>query len=166
MQQETTTRASAVPIRSGIVMLSGYGIKVAVERRHSNRQRRDRPAAPPRPLCQGDEPDQAARRPRADRLCDPRSSALAARAKAAFIQLDHDWADLDGIDRRLGRCPAATGAGVCSRTPSIGSRSRASSWKPKIKGQMAVLDSFASTAPVRCARRSHCSIAPTASTTS
>jgi hypothetical protein len=34
MHQETTTRPSAVPIRSGIVTLSGYGIKVAVDRRH------------------------------------------------------------------------------------------------------------------------------------
>ena len=34
MHQETTTRPSAVPIRSGIVTLSGYGISVAVRRRH------------------------------------------------------------------------------------------------------------------------------------
>jgi hypothetical protein len=34
MQNESTTRPSAVPVRSGIVMLSGYGIKVSVDRRH------------------------------------------------------------------------------------------------------------------------------------
>ncbi len=33
MHQETITRPSTVPIRSGIVM-TGYGIKVAVDRRH------------------------------------------------------------------------------------------------------------------------------------
>lgn len=34
MHHETTTRPSAVPIRNGILMLSGFGIKVATERNH------------------------------------------------------------------------------------------------------------------------------------
>jgi hypothetical protein len=34
MHQETTTQPTAVPIRNGVVTLSGYGIKVAVDRRH------------------------------------------------------------------------------------------------------------------------------------
>ena len=38
MHQETTTRPSAVPIRSGIVMLSGYGIRVSVESPAPSRQ--------------------------------------------------------------------------------------------------------------------------------
>ena len=34
MHHDSTTQPSAVPIRSGIVMLTGYGIKVSVDRRH------------------------------------------------------------------------------------------------------------------------------------
>ena len=93
MHQETTTRPSAVPIRSGIVTLSGFGIKVAVDPRHLavsdgiGRQRRA-----------GRFAKATSRIKRLVVIAQTGFVTLEALrwlhdAKAAFIQLDHESSD-------------------------------------------------------------------------
>ena len=102
MHQETTTGPSAVPIRSGIVTLSGYGIRVAVDRRHLavsdgiGRRRRESRFA-----------KATSRIKRLVVLAQSGFVTLEALrwlhdAKAAFVHLDHDasilTASISGLD--------------------------------------------------------------------
>ena len=141
MHQETTTRPSAVPIRSGIVTLSGYGIKVAVDRRHLSvsdgigRQRRA-----------GRFAKATSRIKRLVVIAQTGFVTLEALrwlhdAKAAFIQLDHDGsiltASIGGLDdARLRRAQALI--------PNTEHRLAIARelLEAKLKGQLAVLDSF------------------------
>ena len=141
MHQETTTRPSAVPIRSGIVTLSGYGIKVAVDRRHLSvsdgigRQRRA-----------GRFAKATSRIKRLVMIAQTGFVTLEALrwlhdAKAAFIQLDHDGsiltASIGGLDdARLRRAQA-----LMPMTEHRLAIAR-ELLEAKIKGQLAVLDSF------------------------
>ena len=141
MHQETTTRPSAVPIRSGIVMLSGYGIKVAVDRRHLavsdgiGRQRRD-----------GRFAKATSRIKRLVVLAQTGYVTLEALrwlhdAKAAFIHLDHDGsiltASIGGLDdARLRRAQA-----LLPHTEHRLAIAR-ELLEAKLKGQLAVLESF------------------------
>lgn len=141
MHQKTTTQPSAVPIRSGIVTLSGFGIKVAVDRRHLavsdgiGRQRRA-----------GRFAKATSRIKRLVVIAQTGFVTLEALrwlhdAKAAFIQLDHDGAiltaSIGGLDdARLRRAQALIGH-TEYRLPIARELLEA-----KIKGQLAVLDSF------------------------
>ena len=141
MHQETTTRPSAVPIRSGIVTLSGYGIKVAVDRRHLavsdgiGRQRRE-----------GRFAKATSRIKRLVVIAQTGFVTLEALrwlhdAKAAFIQLDHDGsiltASIGGLDDARLRRAQALLPNTEHRLPIARELLEA-----KIKGQLAVLDSF------------------------
>lgn len=141
MHQETTTRPSAVPIRSGIVTLSGYGIKVAVDRRHLSvsdgigRQRRA-----------GRFAKATSRIKRLVVIAQTGFVTLEALrwlhdVKAAFIHLDHDGsiltASIGGLDdARLRRAQALL--------PMTDHRLLIARelLEAKIKGQLALLDSF------------------------
>ena len=141
MHQETTTRPSAVPIRNGVVSLSGYGIKVAVDRRHLavsdgvGRQRRE-----------GRFAKATSRIKRLVVLAQTGFVTIEALrwlhdAKAAFIHLDHDalvlTASIGGLDdARLRRAQALL--------PNTEHRLAIARelLEAKIKGQLAVLDSF------------------------
>lgn len=141
MHQETTTRLGAVPIRSGVVTLSGYGIKVAVDRRHLavndgiGRQRRE-----------GRFAKATSRIKRLVVIAQTGFVTLEALrwlhdAKAAFIHLDHDasilTASVGGLDdARLRRAQALL--------PNTGHRLAIARelLEAKLKGQLAVLDSF------------------------
>ncbi len=141
MHQETTTRPGAVPIRSGIVMLSGYGIKISVDRRHLavsdgiGRQRRE-----------GRFAKATSRIKRLVVLAQTGFVTLEALrwlhdAKAAFIQLDHDasilTASIGGLDdARLRRAQA-----LIANTEHRLAISR-ELLEAKLKGQLAVLNSF------------------------
>jgi CRISPR-associated endonuclease Cas1 len=141
MHQETTTRPSAVPIRSGIVTLSGYGIRVAVDRRHLavsdgiGRQRRT-----------GRFAKATSRIKRLVVIAQTGFVTLEALrwlhdAKAAFIQIDHDGsiltASIGGLDdARLRRAQA-----LIPMTEHRLAIAR-EILEAKIKGQLAVLDSF------------------------
>jgi CRISPR-associated protein Cas1 len=141
MHQETTIRPSAVPIRSGIVMLSGYGIKVAVDRRHLSvndgigRQRRTSRFA-----------KATSRIKRLVVLAQIGYVTLEALrwlhdAKAAFVQLDHDGAiltaSIGGLDdARLRRAQA-----LLPHTEHRLAIAR-ELLEAKLKGQLAVLESF------------------------
>lgn len=141
MHQETTTRPSAVPIRSGIVSLSGYGIKVAVDRRHLSvsdgigRQRRA-----------GRFAKATSRIKRLVVIAQTGFVTLEALrwlhdAKAAFVQLDHDGsiltASIGGLDdARLRRAQA-----LIPMTEHRLAIAR-EILEAKLKGQLAVLDSF------------------------
>jgi CRISPR-associated endonuclease Cas1 len=141
MHQETTTRPNAVPIRSGIVTLSGYGIKVAVDRRHLavsdgvGRRRRE-----------GRFAKATSRIRRLVVVAQTGFITLEALrwlhdAKAAFIQLDHDGSILTASigsldDARLRRAQA-----LLPMTDHRLSIAR-ELLEAKIKGQLAVLDSF------------------------
>ena len=141
MHQETTTRPNAVPIRSGIVTLSGYGVKVTVDRRHLavadgiGRQRR--------------EGRFAKATSRIKRLIvialtgfvTIESLRWLSDAKAAFIHLDHDGsiltASIGGLDdARLRRAQA-----MLPMTEHRLTIAR-ELLEAKIRGQLAVLDSF------------------------
>jgi CRISPR-associated endonuclease Cas1 len=141
MHQETTTRPSAVPIRSGIVTLSGYGIKVSVDRRHLavsdgiGRQRRV-----------GRFAKATSRIKRLVVIAQTGFVTLEALrwlhdAKAAFIQLDHEGsiltASIGGLDdARLRRAQA-----LLPMTEHRLTIAR-ELLEAKMKGQLAVLDSF------------------------
>jgi CRISPR-associated endonuclease Cas1 len=141
MHHETTTRPSAVPIRSGIVTLSGYGIKVTVDRKHLavsdgiGRQRR--------------EGRFAKATSRIKRLIVMAQTGFVtieslrwlSDAKAAFIHLDHDGsiltASIGGLDdARLRRAQA-----LLPMTEHRLTIAR-ELLEAKMKGQLAVLDSF------------------------
>jgi CRISPR-associated endonuclease Cas1 len=141
MHHETTTRPSAVPIRSGIVILSGYGIKVGVDRRHLavsdgiGRQRRE-----------GRFAKATSRIKRLVVIAQTGFVTLEALrwlhdANAAFIQLDHDGSILTASigsldDARLRRAQALL--------PHTGPRLTIARelLEARLKGQLAVLDSF------------------------
>ena len=141
MHHDSTTQPSAVPIRSGIVMLTGYGIKVSVDRRHLavsdgiGRQRRT-----------GRFTKATSRIRRLVILAQTGYVTLEALrwlhdAKAAFIQLDHDatvlTASIGGLDdARLRRAQALL--------PNTEHRLAIARelLEAKLKGQLAVLDSF------------------------
>ena len=141
MQTDHTTRPSAVPIRNGIIMLSGYGIKVAVDRRHLTvsdgvgRQRRA-----------GRFAKATSRVKRLIVMAQTGFVTLEAlrwlhNAKAAFIQWDHDatilTASIQGLDdARLRRTQALVPTSE-HRLPIARELLAA-----KLKGQLAVLDSF------------------------
>jgi CRISPR-associated endonuclease Cas1 len=130
-----------VPIRSGIVTLSGYGIKVAVDRRHLSvsdgvgRQRRA-----------GRFAKATSRTKRLVVIAQTGFVTLEALrwlhdAKAAFIQLDHDgsilMASIVGLDdARLRRAQA-----LIPMTEHRLAIAR-EVLEAKLKGQLAVLDSF------------------------
>jgi CRISPR-associated endonuclease Cas1 len=141
MHHETTLRPSAVPIRSGIVTLSGYGIKVSVNRRHLavsdgiGRQRRA-----------GRFAKATSRIKRLVIIAQTGFVTLEALrwlhdSKAALIQLDHDasilTASVGGLDdARLRRAQALipmTKHRLAIARELLGA---------KLKGQLAVLDSF------------------------
>jgi len=141
MHQETIIRPSAVPIRSGIVTLSGYGIKVAVDRRHLavsdgiGRQRRE-----------GRFAKATSRIKRLIVIAQTGFVTLEALrwlhdAKAAFIQLDHDGsiltASIGGLDDARLRRAQALIAHTEYRVPIARELLEA-----KLRGQLAVLDSF------------------------
>jgi CRISPR-associated endonuclease Cas1 len=130
-----------VPIRSGIVTLSGYGIKVAVDRRHlsvsdgTGRQRRA-----------GRFAKATSRIKRLVVIAQTGFVTLEALrwlhdAKAAFVQLDHDGsiltASIVGLDDARLRRAQALIAHTEHRLPIARELLEA-----KIKGQLAVLDSF------------------------
>ena len=141
MPNDHITQPSTVPIRNGVVLLSGYGIKIAVDRRHLavsdgiGRQRREaRFAKAPS---------------RIKRLLVIAQTGFVTLdalrwlhdAKAAFIHLDHDasilTASIAGIDdARLRRAQALI--------PNTEHRLAIARelLEPKLKGQQAVLDSF------------------------
>ena len=141
MHHDSTTQPSAVPIRSGIVMLTGYGIKVSVDRRHLavsdgiGKQRRA-----------GRFAKATSRIRRVVILAQTGYVTLEALrwlhdAKAAFIQLDHDAtvlsASISGLDdARLRRAQALL--------PNTEHRLAIARelLEAKLKGQLAVLDSF------------------------
>src|SRR5580692_5535360 len=141
MHQKTTTQPGAVPIRSGIVTLSGYGIKVAVDRRHLavsdgiGRQRRA-----------GRFAKATSRIKRFIVIAQTGFVTLEALrwlhdAKAAFIQLDHDGsiltASIGGLDDARLRRAQALIVHTEHRLPIARELLEA-----KIKGQLAILDSF------------------------
>src|SRR5580692_4523893 len=141
MHQKTTTQPGAVPIRSGIVTLSGYGIKVAVDRRHLavsdgiGRQRRT-----------GRFAKATSRIKRLVVIAQTGFVTLEALrwlhdTKAAFIQLDHDasilTASIGGLDDARLRRAQALVANTEHRLPIAHELLEA-----KLKGQLAVLDSF------------------------
>src|SRR5580658_2927173 len=142
MHQKTTTQPGAVPIRSGIVTLSGYGIKVTVDRKHLavsdgiGRERR--------------EGRFAKATSRIKRLIVMAQTGFVtieslrwlSDAKAAFIHLDHDGsiltASIGGLDdARLRRAQA-----LIPMTEHRLAIAR-ELLEAKMKGQLAVLDSFA-----------------------
>ena len=141
MQSDLITRPQAVPICNGIVMLAGFGIKVAVDRRHLTvsdgigRQRREARFA-----------KATSRIKRLVIMAQTGYVTLEALrwlhdAKAAFIQLDHDasilTASIGGLDdARLRRAQALL--------PNTEHRLVIARelLDAKIKGQLAVLDSF------------------------
>jgi len=141
MHHDSTIRPSAVPIRSGIVVLSGYGIKVAVDRRHLavsdgiGRQRRA-----------GRFAKATSRIKRLVVLAQTGYVTLEALrwlhdAKAAFIQLDHDAsilsASIGGLDdARLRRAQA-----LLPHTEHRLAIAR-ELLEAKLQGQLAVLESF------------------------
>ena len=141
MHQETTTPPSAVPIRTGIVTLDGYGIKVAVDRGHLSvsdgigRQRRA-----------GRFAKATSRIKRLVVIAQTGFMTLEALrwlhdAKAAFIQLDQDGsiltASIGGLDDgRLRRAQA-----LIPMTQHRLAIAR-EILEAKLKGQLAVLDSF------------------------
>ncbi len=141
MHQETTTKPSAVPIRSGTVTLGGYGIKVAVDRRHLSvsdgigRQRRA-----------GRFAKATSRIKRLVVIAQTGFVTLEALrwlhdAKAAFVQLGHDGsiltASIGGLDdARLRRAQA-----LIPMTEHRLALAR-EILEAKLKGQLAVLDSF------------------------
>jgi|SRR5580700_123081 CRISPR-associated endonuclease Cas1 len=141
MHDDSTTRPSAVPVRSGIVMLSGYGIKVGVDRRHlavSDGIGRHRRA--------GCFAKATSRIKRLVVLAQTGYVTLEALrwlhdAKAAFIQLDYDasilTASIGGLDdARLRRAQA-----LLPHTEHRLAIAR-ELLEAKLKGQLAVLDSF------------------------
>jgi len=141
MHQETTLRPSAVPIRSGIVMLSGYGIKVAVDRRHLavsdgiGRQRRA-----------GRFAKATSRIKRLIVIAQTGFVTLEALrwlhdAKAAFIQLDHDGSILTASTGGLDDARLRRVQGIIAHTEHRLPIAR-ELLEAKIKGQLAVLDSF------------------------
>lgn len=142
MHHETTTRPSAVPIRSGIVTLSGYGVKVSVDRRHLavsdgiGRQRRA-----------GRFAKATSRIKRLVVIAQTGFVTLDALrwlhdAKAAFVQLDHDGSVLTASigggldDARLRRAQALLPMTEYRLTIAR------ELLEAKMKGQLAVLDSF------------------------
>ena len=141
MHQETTTQPSAVPIRNGVVTLSGYGIKVAVDRRHLSvsdgigRQRRA-----------GRFAKATSRIKRLVIVAQTGFVTLEALrwlydAKAAFIQLDHDAAilaaSITGLDdARLRRAQALVP--LTDQRVAIARELL----EAKVKGQLAVIESF------------------------
>jgi CRISPR-associated endonuclease Cas1 len=141
MQSDHSTRTSAVRIRNGIAMLSGYGIKVAVDRRHLavsdgiGRQRRT-----------GRFAKATSRLKRLIVMAQTGFVTLEAMrwlrdAKASFIQLDHDATILAASitaldDARLRRAQA-----LLANTDHCLSIAR-ELLEPKIQGQLAVLESF------------------------
>jgi len=141
MHPDNTTRYSAVPVRSGIAMLNGYGIKIAVDRRHLSVS------------------DGVGRQRRASRFAKATSrlkrvvamgetgfiSFEALRwlrdAKATFAHLDHEASlvtvSVDGLDdARLRRAQALL--------PSTNQRFDIARelLEAKITGQIAVIESF------------------------
>jgi CRISPR-associated endonuclease Cas1 len=141
MHNDSTTRPSAVPIRGGIVMLGGYGIRVSVKHRHLivadgiGRQRRE-----------GRFAKATSRIRRLVVVAQTGFVTLEALrwlhdAKAAFIQLDHDGsiltASIGGLDdARLRRAQALLP--ITEHRLAIGRELL----EAKVKGQFAVLDSF------------------------
>lgn len=141
MQSDHTMRPSAVPIRNGIVTLSGYGIKIACDRRHLSvsdgigRQRRA-----------GRFAKATSRIKRLIVMAQTGFVTLEALrwlhdAKAAFIQLDHDatilTASVAGLDdARLRRAQALL--------PNTEHRLAIAReiLEAKVRGQLAVLESF------------------------
>jgi CRISPR/Cas system-associated endonuclease Cas1 len=141
MQSNLVTRPVAVPIRNGVCTLNGYGIRIAVDRRHLSvsdgigRQRREaRFAKAP------------SRLKRLLVIAQTGFVTLEALrwltdAGAAFIQLDYDATILattiNGLDdARLRRAQAlipSTEHAVPMATLLL---------EPKIRGQLSVLDSF------------------------
>jgi CRISPR-associated endonuclease Cas1 len=141
MQSDLSTRPSVVLIRNGVLMLSGYGIKVAVDRRHLTvsdgigRQRRV-----------GRFAKATSRLKRLIVMGQTGFVTLEAfrwlrYAKASFIQLDHDATILTASitaldDARLRRAQA-----LLSNSDHRLTIAR-ELIEPKIKGQLAVLESF------------------------
>jgi CRISPR-associated endonuclease Cas1 len=141
MQSDHTIRRTAVPVRSGIVMLSGYGIKVSVDRRHLavsdgiGRQRRA-----------GRFAKATSRIKRLIVMAQTGFVTLEALrwlydAKAAFIQLDHDatilTASMAGLDdARLRRAQA-----LIPHTEHRLTIAR-ELLEAKVRGQLAVIESF------------------------
>jgi CRISPR-associated endonuclease Cas1 len=141
MHQETTTQPSAVPIRSGIVTLGGYGIKVAVHRRHLavsdgiGRQRRA-----------GRFAKATSRIKRLIVIAQTGFVTLEALrwlhdAKAAFIQLDHDGSILTASIRGLDDARLRRAQALIPMTEHRLAIAR-EILEVKLKGQLAVLDSF------------------------
>ncbi len=141
MLPDHITRSRAVPIRYGVVTLSGYGVKVAVDRRHLavsdgvGRQRREaRFAKAP------------SRLKRLLVIAQTGFVTLEALrwlsdAGAAFIQLDHEGviqaATVSGLDdARLRRAQAL----IPSTEHALPMAKLL--MMPKIRGQLSVLDSF------------------------
>ena len=141
MHKHNTPRPSAVPVRSGIVMLSGYGIKVSVDRRHlsvsdgvGNQRRTGRFAKA------------TSRIKRLIVMAQTGFVTLDALrwlhdAKAAFIQLDHGATILTSSnggldDARLRRAQALLPNTEHRLAIACGLL------EAKLKGQLAVLDSF------------------------
>ena len=151
MPNDHTIRPSAVPIRNGVVALSGYGIKVSIDRRHLRvedgvgRQRREaRFAKAP------------SRLKRLLVIAQTGFVTLEALrwlsdAKAAFVQLDYDasilTASIGGLDdARLRRAQALIPS--TEHNLAIARELLA----PKIRNQAAVLDSFGLAAPATIER--------------
>lgn len=141
MHHDNSTRPSAVPIRNGIVALSGYGLRVSVDRRHLalsdgiGRQRR-----------QGRFAKAPSRIKRLLIIAQTGFVTLEALrwlsdARAAFIHLDYDasilTASIGGLDdARLRRAQAMIP--LSEHRLEISRELLAA----KIRGQLAVLDSF------------------------
>jgi CRISPR-associated endonuclease Cas1 len=141
MQSDHSTRPSAVPIRNGIVMLSGFGIKVATERNHLvvsdgvGRQRREGRFAKATSGIK-----------RLVVMAQTGFTSYSAvhwlrDAKAAYIQLDYDGsilaASIGGLDDARLRRAQSMIANTQHRLAIVRELLEA-----KIRGQLAVLDSF------------------------
>lgn len=151
MQHDHTTRPGAVPIRNGVVALSGYGIKVSIDRRHllvedgvGTQRREARFAKAP------------SRLKRLVVIAQTGFVTLDALrwfndAKAAFIQLDYDasilTASIGGLDdARLRRAQALIPS--TEHSTAIAKELLIA----KIRNQAAVLDSFGFTASTTLAK--------------
>lgn len=152
MHNDNTPRPSAVPVRSGVIVLSGYGIKISVDRRHLTvsdgigKQRRA-----------GRFAKATSRIKRLIVMAQTGFVTLEALrwlhdSKAVFIQLDHDasilTASIAGLDdARLRRTQALL------PTTEHGLTIARDLLEAKLKGQQAVLDSFGLSGgdPVRAA---------------
>jgi CRISPR-associated endonuclease Cas1 len=141
MQPDNTTRPGAVPIRSGVALLTGYGIKIAVDRRHLSvsdgvgRQRRT-----------GRFAKATSRLKRLIVVAETGFVSFDALrwlrdAKATFAHLDHEatllTVSIDGLDDARLRRAQALLPGTSQRLDIARELLEA-----KVAGQAAVVDSF------------------------